>query len=122
MTNMSRAKIFQEEIQHDEKAFYAVRLETRNANLLLLSEGEDQLGTLAVALPPQEKMIGPPVSSILLGDRNTIIARLIAERMAQQTGKIAMASVFTKTISERETGQVFLKLFEKAVKKEKEEA
>jgi len=119
---MSRAKIFQEEIQHDEKAFYAVRLETRNANLLLLSEGEDQLGTLAVALPPQEKMIGPPVSSILLGDRNTIIARLIAERMAQQTGKIAMASVFTKTISERETGQVFLKLFEKAVKKEKEEA
>jgi len=117
---MSRAKIVQEEMNQNETTFYALRLETKNANLLLVSEGEDQLGTLAVALPPTEKMLGPPVSSVLLGDRNTIIARLLAERLAQKTGKIALASVFAKTLGERNAGTIFLKLFEKTFK-EKEE-
>jgi len=108
-----RAKVVQEEIKQDEITFYALRLETKNADLLFLSEGEDQLGTLAVAMPPTERMLGPPVSSVLLGDRNTIIARLLAERLAQKTGKIALASVFAKTISDRNAGTVFLELFEK---------
>lgn len=116
-----RAKIVQEEIKQDETTFCALRLETKNANVLLLSEAEDQLGTLAVALPPTEKMAGPSVSSILLGDRNVIIARLLAERLAQKTGKIALTSVFAKTINERNAGTIFLQLFEKTFK-EKEEA
>jgi len=119
---MQRAKIFQEQIKENETLFLALRLETKNANLILLSEGEDQLGTLAVAIPQAEKMLGPPLSSILLGDRNTITARLLAERLAQKTGKIALASLFAKTISEREAGPVFLKLFEKTLKEEKESA
>ena len=113
-------KIVQEEIKQDEIVFCALRLETKNANMLLLSEGEDQLGTLAVALPPAEKMLGPPISSVLLGDRNTIIARLLAERLAQKTGKIALASVFAKAVDEQNAGRVFLQLFEKTFK-EKEE-
>jgi hypothetical protein len=116
-----RAKIVQEEIRKDEATFYALRLETKNANLLLLSEGEDQLGTLAVALPPSEKMVGPSLSSILLGDRNIIIARLLAERLAQKTGKIALTSVFAKTLNDRTAGTLFLQLFEKTLR-EKEEA
>jgi hypothetical protein len=108
-------------MKQDETTFCALRLETKNANVLLLSEDEDQLGTLAVALPPSDQMMGPSVSSILLGDRNVIIARLFAERLAQKTGKIALASVFAKTISERDAGTVFLRLFEKSFK-EKEEA
>jgi len=116
-----RAKVVQEEIKQDETTFYALRLETRNANLLLLSEGEDQLGTLAVALPPTEKMLGPPVSSVLLGDRNALIARLLAERLAQKTGKIGLASIFAKTASDRDAGKIFLQLFEKTfAEKEKE--
>jgi len=116
-----RAKIVQEEIKQGETTFCALRLETKNANVLILSEDEDQLGTLAVALPPSDKMMGPAVSSILLGDRNIIIARLLAERLAQRTGKIALTSVFAKTINERNNGTVFLQLFEKTFK-EKEEA
>jgi len=116
---MQRAKVFQEEIKENETLFLALRLETKNANLILLSEGEDQLGTLAVAIPQEQKMLGPPLSSILLGDRNIVTSRLLAERLAQKTGKIALASVFAKTISEREAGPVFLKLFEKALKEEK---
>ncbi len=117
-----RAKVVHEEIKHDETQFCAVRLETKNASLLLLSEGEDQLGTLAVAMPQSEKMIGPPVSSVLLGDRNVVIARLIAERLAHKTGKIGLASVFTKKLNDMDTSTTFLKLFDKTFAEETEEA
>ena len=118
---MMRAKIVQQEIKLNETDYCAVRLETKNATLLLLSEGEDQLGTLAVALPQQNKVLGPPVSSILLGDRNAAIARLIAERLAHKTGKLGLASVFTTNLSDTDAGTVFLKLFDKAFGEEKED-
>jgi hypothetical protein len=115
---MSTAKIVQEEIEQDNKHFSAVYLETKNASLILLSEGEDQLGTLAVAIPQKQKMVGPPLSSILLGDRNVITARLFAERLAQKMNKIGLASIFIKSTSEREAGPILVKLFEKTMKKE----
>jgi hypothetical protein len=118
---MMRAKIVQQEIKLNETDYCAVRLDTKNATLLLLSEGEDQLGTLAVALPQQNKMLGPPVSSILLGDRNAVIARLIAERLAHKTGKLGLASVFTTKLSDTDAGTAFLKLFDKAFSEEKED-
>jgi len=96
--------------------FLAIHLETKNASLILLSEGEDQLGTLAVAIPQAQKMVGPPLSSVLLGDRNMIIARILAERLAGRMKKIALVSVFSKTISEREAGAIFLKLVEKTLR------
>ncbi len=110
---MSRAKVVREKIVENDIPFLALFLEMKNASLVILSEGEDQLGTLAVALPQAPKMIGPPLSSILLGDRNAMIARILAERLAQRTKKIALISVFTKTINEREVGPIFLKLIEK---------
>lgn len=110
---MSRAKVVREKIVENDIPFLALFLEMKNASLVILSEGEDQLGTLAVALPQAPKMIGPPLSSILLGDRNAMIARILAERLAQRTKKIALISVFTKTINEREAGPIFLKLIEK---------
>jgi hypothetical protein len=113
---MSRARIVQEKIVEGDTAFLAIYLETRNASLVLMSEGEDQLGTLAVAIPQPEKMVGPPLSSVLLGDRNMIIARILAERLAGKTKKIALVSVFSKTVSEREAGAIFLKLIEKIVR------
>jgi len=71
---------------------------------------------LAVAIPQKEKLLGQPLSSVLLGDRNIIIARLLAENLAQKTGKIALASVFAKTLAEKDVGPIFLKLFEKTLK------
>lgn len=113
---MQRVKVTQEEIKQNETSFLALRLETKNANLILISEGEDNLGTLAVAIPQKEKLLGQPLSSVLLGDRNMIIARLLAENLAQKTGKIALASVFAKTLAEKDVGPIFLKLLEKALK------
>ena len=86
-----------------------------------MSEGEDQLGTLAVAIPQTRKMVGPPLSSIILGDRNVIIARALAERLAEKTKKITLVSVFTKTFDEREVGPIFMKLLEKTISARTEE-
>jgi len=113
---MQRVKVVQDEMKEDDNLFLALRLETKNANLILLSEGEDNLGTLAVAIPPKEKMFGPSTSSVLLGDRNMIVARLLAERLAEKTGKIALASIFAKTIVEKDVGPIFLRLFDKTLK------
>ena len=114
---MQRAKIVKEEMKENGKLFSALHVETKNANLILLSEGEDKLGTLAVALPQAQRMLGPPLSSILLGERNIIIARLLAEQLAKITEIIALVSVFAKTLTEREASSVFLKLFKKTLEK-----
>jgi hypothetical protein len=119
---MQSAKVVQREIKENETTFRTLRLETQNSTIMLLSEGEDQLGTLAVALPQTQRMLGPPVSSVLLGDKSVILARMMAERLAAQTGKIALASVFTKTLAEKEAGPILLKLFDKTTKTEKEES
>ncbi len=115
---MPRAKIVKEEMVARDTSFFAVYIETENANQLFLSEGEDRLGTLAVALPQQQKLVGPPLSSILLGDRNMMIARLLAEMLAQNTKKIALVSVFTKTVSEQEAAPILRKLMDKVLKKQ----
>lgn len=119
---MSRARVVKEELEENGVLFFAVYLETRNASLVLLSEGEDQLGTLAVAIPQEQKMVGPPLSSILLGDRNVTTARVLAERLAKTMNKIALVSVFTKTVNESEAGPILLKLFKKIVGQERAEA
>ena len=115
---MSRAKIVKETIVERDTTFLSVYLETENSSLLLMSEGEDRLGTLAVALPQPQKLVGPPLSSILLGDRNIMIARVLAELLAKNTKKIALVSVFTKTVSEKEAAPILRKLLEKALRKE----
>jgi hypothetical protein len=117
---MSRAKIGQEKIIERDTLFLAISLDTKNASLALLSEGEDQLGTLAVAIPQKGKMVGPPLSSILLGDRNIMIARILAERLAERMRKIALVSVFTKTFGEREAGPILLKLMDKTFRVEED--
>lgn len=115
---LSRAKIVKEEIVERDTSFFAVYIETENANQLFLSEGEDRLGTLAVAIPQQQKLIGPPLSSLLLGDRNMMIARVLAELLAQKTNKIGLVSVFTKSVTEQEAAPILRKLLEKTLKKE----
>lgn len=123
---VSRAVLVKDEVYEKNTRFLAVYLETRNSCLVLLSEVEDRLGTLVAAVPPAEKIVQPSTSSVLLGDRNTVTARMLAERLASTTKKIALVSVFLKTVSETEASPVLLKLMkkvvEKSVEKEKERA
>jgi hypothetical protein len=118
---LSRAKIFKEELVERDICFLAIYIETENANQLFLSEGEDKLGTLAVAIPQPERLVGSPLSSILLGDRNIMISRVLAELLAQKTKKIGLVSVFLKSINEQEAAPILRKLLENVLKREEKQ-
>src|SRR3989337_4211523 len=88
-----RAKVIKEELVEQETRFLAVYVEAKNSCLILLSEREDKLGTLAVAVPKPNDLLGPVSSSVLLGDKNSVSARMFAEYVAAKKGKIALVSV-----------------------------
>ena len=117
---LSRAKIFKEEYIAKDTSFFAIFIETKNANQMFLSEGEDKLGTLAVAIPQTKKLVGSSISSLLLGDRNITIARLLAELLAQKTKKISLVSVFIKSVNEQEAAPILRKLLENVLKREED--
>ena len=117
---MERAKIVKDEIIEQNMRFLAVYMETKNACLILLSENEDKLGTLAIAVPKLRDLIGPASSSILLGDKNAISARMFAEHLASKKGKITLVSIYLETIDEVRAQSILMKLIEKVVHKEQE--
>lgn len=121
---MERATVVKDEIIEQNIHFLAVYLETKNSCLILLSENEDKLGTLAIAVPKPQDLLGPPSSSILLGDRNAISARMFAEYLASKKKKIALVSIYLETIDETQAQSIFMKLIEKVIraKPEKEGA
>jgi len=112
---MERARIVKDEIIEQNIHFLGVYMETRNACLILLSENEDKLGTLAIAVPKPKDLLGPPSSSVLLGDKNAISARMFAEYLASRKKKIALVSIYLKTIEEMQAQSIFMKLIEKVV-------
>jgi hypothetical protein len=117
---MERAKIVKDEIIEQNMHFLAVYMETKNSCLILLSESEDKLGTLAIAVPKPRDLLGPASSSILLGDKNAISARMFAEYLASKKGKIALVSIYLETIDEVQAQSILMKLIEKVVHKELE--
>ncbi|UCE96143.1 MAG: hypothetical protein JSV51_00605 [Candidatus Bathyarchaeota archaeon] len=111
---MHRATIVKEEILEENLHFLAIYLKTENAGLVLLSENEDRLGTLAASVPPALDIRTQPfLSSILLGDRNTTTARMLAEHLASKTGKIGLVSIHLKTVDETKANPILMKLFKK---------
>lgn len=84
----------------------------------MLSEKEDKLGTLAIAVPKAKDMLGTVTSSVLLGDRNVISARMFAEYVASKKGKIAVVSVYLEKVSEIQAQEFFMHLIDKLIKSE----
>jgi len=117
---LSQVKVLREKMEERDAVFTSTYLVMKNASLIFLSEGEDHLGTLAVAMPQMEGRLGPPLSSVLLGDRNVMLARILAERLAKETSRLALVSVFVQTFSEGEAGPILVKLFEKTLRREVE--
>ena len=117
---MERAKVVKEEIVEQDVHFLAVYMETKNACLILLSQNEDKLGTLAIAVPKPRDLLGPASSSILLGDKNAISARMFAEYLASRKGKIALVSIYLEAIDEVRAQSIFMRLIEKVVQLETE--
>jgi hypothetical protein len=110
---MERAKVVKEELVEQNMHFLAVYMEAKNSCLILLSENEDKLGTLAIAVPRPKDLLGLPSSSILVGDKNAVSARMFAEYVAGMKGKIALVSIYLETMEERQAQSAFRKLIER---------
>lgn len=117
---MERAKIIKDEIIEQNMCFLAVYVESKNSCFILLSEREDKMGTLAIAVPKPRDLIGSPSSSILVGDRNVVSARMFAEYLASKKDKIALVSTYLETIDEARAQSIFMKLIEKVTHPEPE--
>jgi hypothetical protein len=118
---MERAKVVKgETVEHDTR-FLAVYMETRNSCLILLSEREDRLGTLAIAVPKSKDFPGPPPSSVLLGDKNLISARMFAEYLAAKMGRIALVSIYLERTDEKQAQSIFSRLIGKIIHNETKE-
>jgi len=110
---LERARVFKDEITEQSTRFLAVYVEAKNSCLVMLSEREDKLGTLAIAVPRPKDLLGPPSSSVLLGDKNAISARMFAEYLAARKEKIALVSVYLETMDETQAQSIFKRLIER---------
>ena len=117
---MERAKVIKEELLEQDTRFLAVYVEAKNSCLVMLSEKEDKMGTLAIAVPKPKDLLGPVTSSVLVGDKNAVSARMFAEYVAAKKGKIALVSVYLERLSEMQAQGFFKELIEKVMKKENE--
>lgn len=115
---MERAKVVKEELSEQDRRFLAVYVEAKNSCMIMLSEKEDKLGTLAIAVPKPKDLLGQVSSSVLLGDKNMISARMFAEYVASKKGKIAMVSVYLETVPELQAQSFFMHLIDKVIKSE----
>ncbi len=113
-----RAKVTKEELQEKDTGFLAVYVEAQNSVMIMLSEREDKLGTLAIAVPKPKDLLGSVTSSVLLGDKNVISARMFAEFVAAKKGKIAMVSIYLEKMGEMQAQSFFMHLIDKVLKGE----
>ncbi len=118
---MERAKVVKEELLEQDTRFLAVYVEAKNSCMIMLSEKEDKLGTLAIAVPKPKDMIGSATSSVLLGDKNVISARMFAEYVASKKGKIALVSVYLDKVDEMQAQAFFMHLIEKLTQTENQQ-
>jgi hypothetical protein len=116
--SMERAKVIKDELLERDTRFLAVYVEAKNSCLIMLSEKEDRLGTLAIAVPKPQDLLGPVTSSVLLGNKNVISARMFAEYVASKKGKIAMVSVYLDKLGEMQAQTFFMHLIEKVLRAE----
>jgi hypothetical protein len=107
-----------EELTEQDTRFLAVYVEAKNSCMIMLSEKEDKLGTLAIAVPKPKDMLGAATSSVLLGDKNVISARMFAEYVASKKGKIALVSVYLDKVDEMQAQSFFMHLIEKLTQTE----
>jgi len=115
---MERAKVIKDELMERDTRFLAVYVEAKNSCLIMLSEKEDRLGTLAIAVPKPQDMLGPVTSSVLVGSKNVVSARMFAEFVASKKGKIAMVSVYLDKLGEVQAQTILMHLIEKVLQAE----
>jgi hypothetical protein len=106
--------MFKEEITEGEYSFSASIIQLENAIFVVFDErGQTNIGTLAVALPPKRDVREPSISSILIGDRNIILTKLLAESAASLFGQMAFTSTHFEEINDTKISRMLLELLKK---------
>lgn len=109
--------MFKEEITDGDYSFSASIIQLENAYFILFDEqAQAKIGTLAVALPPKREVREPSVSSILIGDRNIILTKLLAESSAALSGQMVFISTHFEEIRDTKISRMLLKLLKKLFK------
>ena len=72
-----------------------------------------KIGTLGVALPPKREVREPSVSSILIGDRNIIFTKLLAESAASLFRQMVFTSTHFDEIKDTKISRMLLELLKK---------
>jgi hypothetical protein len=99
-------KVFTKKTKRDGKIFSVMVLKVENAIFTFFVEGEKvRVGTLALALPVITKE-----SFIIVGEKFVTLARILAEKVAAECGKISLVSVAINTLKESEAAPVFMEL------------
>ena len=107
---------FFEEIEEKGHHFSSVLFKLSNAVLVFFYEGGSvKLGTLAVAMPQFEG--GACISSILLGERNMNVTKILAERVSNASKGIVLVSTHLAEVREIEVSSVLFKLTQKILEK-----
>jgi len=116
---MPYPRTLSEEIKEGDYNFTITLFEVENAAVVLFNEkGHMRLGTLAVAMPHFKE--GPCISSVLLGERNMIITKVLAERLSAHFNRIVLVSTHLKEIKGDAMGSVLMRLTQRLLDKIKE--
>jgi len=109
-------KSFHEEIEDQKRHFEAVLIKLSNATLVFFYEKEEmRLGTLAVAMPSFGER--GCISSLLLGEKNMVLTRVLAERVANASNGIALVSTYLPETKEAEASPMLVKLVQRLIDK-----
>jgi hypothetical protein len=99
--------------------FSVTLIEIENAVLAFYTTTDSpKLGTIAIAIPQPKGQ--PSVSSVLLGARNSIITKILAERLSQYFNKITLASTHLEEITDNQSGRILLQLTQQICTQEDE--
>ena len=106
---------FTEEIKEGDNSFTATLYEVENAVIAFFNEIDRmKLGTIAVATPRLGNL-SSPLSSIILGNRNKVVTKILAERISITFNKIALVSTHLKEV--RDDGPTLIRLLTKLLEK-----
>lgn len=116
--NMSEIKVIRVGVVDGETKFTAKLFEVENAVIAFFDEeGSLKLGTLTIAVP---QFSGEScISSVLLGSRNALITKVLAEQLVRAFNKIALVSSHLAVIQENQTNTLLIRLAKKLCDKAK---
>ena len=102
-------KVETQKLSEGDVTFYVTFIEIENAVFAFYTSTDNpKLGTLAVAIPQLKD--GLSASSVLLGERNSILTKILAERLSQSVNKITIVSTHLDEISDNQSGRLLLQL------------